>query len=320
MPRARTIRLTALLALLLVSLSLLAWKHHESSKPYNGFDVDGSLVPADEILSGGPPRDGIPALFDPEFVAAGEAGFLDDEDRVLGVATGRQARAYPVRILNWHEVVNDILEDEPLLVTYCPLCGTGMVFKRPAGDAQGFGVSGLLYNSDMLLYDRASESLWSQILGQAVSGPRRGEKLEPVAVDHTTWSEWRARHPYTLVLSTDTGYRRDYARSPYGGYASSEKIWFPVANRDKRYPSKAAVIGLVLDGEARVWPFSELKGSRLPLREKLAGRDLRVHFDADASRAWITDGEGNALAAITSYWFAWMAFYPESSLYQAGQP
>jgi hypothetical protein len=123
---------------------------------------------------------------------------------------GRVAQTNPVRILNWHEVVNDRLGDEAIAVTYCPLCSTGVAFRARLADGDArFGVSGLLYNSDVLLYDRRTESLWSQLLAQAVTGPLKDTKLEPVPVSHTTWSDWKRRHPGTEALSTDTGFVRD---------------------------------------------------------------------------------------------------------------
>jgi hypothetical protein len=145
----------------------------------NGFDLKGASVPVQAIERGGPPKDGTPAIDRPRFVPAARAA-LADADRVLGVARGGVARAYPVRILHWH-VVNDRIGDQALAVTYCPLCGTGVAFRARLADGDAsFGVSGLLDNSDVVLYDRRTESLWSQLLAEAVSGPLKGTKLDPV--------------------------------------------------------------------------------------------------------------------------------------------
>ena len=152
----------------------------------NGYLLNDALIPADEIHHGGPPRDGIPAIDTPQFVDADAAGFLKPSDRVLGIERNGVRKAYPVAILNWHEIVNDRFADEPLVVTYCPLCGTGIAYLSVSGGVElKFGVSGLLYNSDMLLYDRETESLWSQISRQAISGPMKGRKLKSVPVMHT---------------------------------------------------------------------------------------------------------------------------------------
>ena len=149
-----------------------------SALQMNGFDLTGASVPIDEIHHGGPPRDGIPSIDQPRFVSAVEADFLKPDDRVLGFHRPGIARAYPISILNWHEVVNDRVGGEPIAVTFCPLCGTGMVFStRVDGRDLTLGVSGLLYNSDVLLYDRQTESLWSQIMSEAVSGPMKGSRL-----------------------------------------------------------------------------------------------------------------------------------------------
>ncbi|MFU8817641.1 MAG: DUF3179 domain-containing (seleno)protein, partial [Pseudomonadales bacterium] len=184
---------------LLLLAGVAAFAVAVEARTMNGFDLSDALIPVRAIESGGPPRDGIPAINQPKFVAAPEAGFLDDDDRILGVAINGQPKAYPISILNWHEVVNDSSGSQYFVVTYCPLCGTGMVFASNAGDgALIFGVSGLLYNSDVLLFDRNTESLWSQILGKAVSGPLRGEPLPQLPAFHTTWADWRERHPQTL--------------------------------------------------------------------------------------------------------------------------
>ena len=177
----------------------------------NGFDLSETTVPAADLLPGGPPKDGIPALTDPDFIAAEEVSFLEPNDRVLGVIANGVTKAYPLSIMTRHEIVNDTFDGRPVVVTYCPLCFAGMVFDaRIEGRRQTFGVSGLLYNSDVVLYDRETESLWSQLLQQAISGPRRGQALTLLHSTNTTWSDWRERHPGTLVLSDHTGFAVDY--------------------------------------------------------------------------------------------------------------
>ncbi|HSG05403.1 MAG TPA: DUF3179 domain-containing protein, partial [Nitrospiria bacterium] len=185
-----------------------------------GFDLSRSSIPKEDILPGGPPKDGIPALDNPKFLKAGKAALLNSGDRVLGFSGKGEAKAYPIKILNWHEVVNDTVGGKPVVITYCPLCGTGMAFDPVVkGEHFTFGVSGLLYQSDVLMYDRQTDSLWSQILQEAVTGKMMGTRLTLLPLIHTTWEEWRKEHPNTLVLSTDTGYSRNYRRDPYEGYA-----------------------------------------------------------------------------------------------------
>jgi len=287
------------------------------SRTYNGFNLNRASIPTQEIHSGGPPRDGIPSIDDPRFIASAKADFLEPEDRVMGVRHNGVAKAYPIRIMNWHEIVNDEFRGEPVVVSYCPLCGTGMVFSAEVdGQDLEFGVSGLLYNSDVLLYDRYSLSLWSQILGEAVSGMFVGTKLRQLPADHTTWHDWRQRYPDTLVLSRQTGYNRNYARVPYGGYEQSERIYFPVAHRDERYHPKEKVIGLTLAGKAKAYPFAELSKLETPFEDQLAGRKISVHFDAAHRTGRILDTEGREIPSIIGFWFAWVAFHPQTAVYQ----
>ena len=188
---------------LLLALALFAFAQSPVAAPVkNGFDLATAEIPPDDILRGGPPRDGIPAVHDPKFVPADAATFLAPDDRVLGLVVDETARAYPVRILDWHEIVNDRIGDTAFAVTYCPLCGSGVVFRANVGGEQlSFGVSGLLYKSDVLLYDLQTETLWSQLLRRAVSGELRGTRLQSLPVVHTTWRDWKTRHPDSQVLS-----------------------------------------------------------------------------------------------------------------------
>ena len=298
-----------LLALLCIGAALV-W----SGARKNGFDLDNASIPVGEILSGGPPRDGIPAIDNPRFIAAGAADFLADDSRVIGVARGDSARAYPIAILNWHEIVNDEIGGDPIVVTFCPLCGTGMVFQTP-GDTT-LGVSGLLYNSDVLLYDPATESLWSQIKMEAISGKRLGEKLSLIPASHTSWSDWRKRHPDTLVLSTETGHRRDYDRDPYSQYAQRRDLYFPVSSRDNRYHPKEVVIGIAGDKGVKAWPFVELGKSPGEIKDDLGDEPVTVFYDTEARSGRVVDSDGAEIPSVQAFWFAWMAFHPDSEIYQ----
>ncbi|MBL8323511.1 MAG: DUF3179 domain-containing protein [Rubrivivax sp.] len=281
----------------------------------NGFDLRDALVPVQAIERGGPPRDGIPAIDRPKFVPAARAA-LKDPDRVLGVALNGVARAYPVRILNWHEIVNDRFGAQAVAVTYCPLCGTGMAFDARIGAREAsFGVSGLLYNSDVLLYDRATESLWSQVMAKAVTGPLKGAVLVPLPLAHTSWAAWRARHPGTEVLSTDTGFERDYERDPYDGYEKIQRLMFDVQHRDARLPLKEWVLGLRVGGEAKAYPFSLLErrvDAKGRLADRIGGQRVEVRFDRTHRSAEAFDAEGRPLPGVMAYWFAWVAFHPQT--------
>lgn len=296
---------------------LLAWTAvHTFAASKNGFNLDNASIPVAEILPGGPPRDGIPALDKPEFLEADAATFLQNEDRVLGIFRNGIAKAYPIGILNWHEIVNDSFAGEGIVVTFCPLCGTGMAFEaRIDGRTRSFGVSGLLYNSDVLLYDRESESLWSQIARRAVSGEMLGTSLTMVAVAHTSWADWRSRYPQTLVLSTRTGYSRDYTRNPYDGYEVSEATYFPVANKNNRYHPKELVLGLEIDGVFKAYPFVELAKTGGSFRDQVGGSPVQVEFDAAHRTGRVLNADGVEIPTVIAFWFAWTAFHPETEIY-----
>lgn len=285
----------------------------------NGFDLSDALVPRNLIEPGGPPRDGIPAIDSPRFVPAAEVDFLRPEDRVLGLTAFGETRAYPVSILVWHEVVNDWIHDLPLVVTYCPLCGTGLAFL--AEDVTGpltFGVSGLLYNSDLVLFDRETESLWSQLLGQAIAGPLRGTRLAVLPLTHTTWEAWREAHPGSLVLSTDTGFERDYGGNPYADYARGSGLLASVGARSQRYHPKERVLGVTLGGIHKAYPFVELaRAGAALIPDRLAGSEILVRFDPGDQSARAFRSDGVQLPAVTAYWFAWYAFHPDTAVFES---
>jgi hypothetical protein len=202
------------------------------------------------------------------------------------------------------------------------LCGTGVAFSSEVdGSKLDFGVSGLLYNSDVLLYDRQSESLWSQIMSKAITGKYKGHELRRLPIIHTSWAAWKQAHPDTRVLSDNTGYDRDYRRNPYEGYAESSMIYFKVGNRSTRsFHPKERVLGLQVDDSYKAYPFSELdKSDMTEIRDSFAGRSFTVHWDRGNQSARITDAAGEQVATIEGFWFAWFAFHPETEVFDASK-
>lgn len=281
----------------------------------NGFDIESPLIPKQEILKGGPPRDGIPAINRPKFVKAKKAVFLTSEDRVLGIEIDGEARAYPIKILNWHEIVNDSIKGQKISLTFCPLCGSGVAFDASKSE---FGVSGLLYQSDVLLYDYKTESLWSQILGLAISGPSKGMELTMLPIQHTSWGSWFDQYPKTQVLSLDTGFHRDYSRNPYEGYIRSTQIMFPVTQQSVLdiHP-KEQVLGVQVGDKFKAYPFSELakNGTEL-VTDSLGGQKLEIFWDAKGNSARVMN-KSVAKKSMVLFWFAWFGFHPNTQVYSA---
>jgi len=311
---------TRILVLVGVLLGTLVYRYASSAGPTNGFDLSNSILPVEQILHGGPPRDGIPALSAPKLVAAAQAAYLKPNDRIVGIVLNGEARAYPISILNWHEIVNDEIEGQRFAVTYCPLCGTAVAFDATIdGSPTDFGVSGLLYNSDVLLYDRETESLWSQILSKSIAGERVNKQLTPLPISHTTWRDWREKHPDTLVLSDDTGHFRDYQRDPYAGYEQSRSTYFSVNNEaPDNYHPKELVLGLGIDGVYKAYPFIELdRQGKTRFSDSVNGTRFNFEWDSDNRSITVTDTTGQAVAGIQGFWFAWFAFHPDTEVFKS---
>jgi len=281
-----------------------------------GFDVSNAIIPSKEILRGGPPRDGIPSIDQPKFIGADQAHLMRDDDLVVSLTVGSETRAYPLRILVWHEIVNDTIAGLPVAVTYCPLCGTAMVFDRRYGGRElTFAVSGLLFQSDVLMYDRQTETLWSQLGLKAVAGKLVGQDLIWLPAEHLKWKAWRAKYPRGQVLSNDTGYDRDYGNLPYGSYESSPRTMFPVPQPRKELPTKEWIIGIMVNGRAKAYPLATLP-SDTTVEDVVGGITLRVTFDRQTgSFNALRLDTGEAVPFTRAYWFAWQAFNPTTDLW-----
>ncbi|NIR30567.1 MAG: DUF3179 domain-containing protein [Gammaproteobacteria bacterium] len=222
-------------------------------------NFDKTLVDLDEIISGGPPKDGIPAIDDPNFVSAEQAGvWLDAREPVIAVTLNGDARAYPLQILIYHEIVNDRIGGVPVSVTFCPLCNACIVFDRRVDQrVLDFGTTGKLRKSDLVMYDRQTESWWQQFSGRAIVGDLAGTELERIPASIVAFESFERAHPDGRVLSRDTGHRRPYGRNPYRGYDSIDDQPFlfmdPV---DPRLPPMERVLNITVDDQHRLYPFS----------------------------------------------------------------
>ena len=224
----------------------------------------------------------IPAIDSPNFKLA-QTSDKESTDRILGINIQGVQRAYPIRILNWHEIINDSIGGQPIMITYCPLCGSGIAFKS---EQSGFGVSGLLFNSDVLLYDRKTESLWSQIGMRAIAGERKGEELSSIPLIHTTLSQWLKMFPQSEILSTETGYKRDYSRSPYAGYENTPHTYFDVSNKaPSTFHPKSLVLGIRSGAKFKAYPYERLdKLNQNTIHDRINGKNVVINWDSQAEK------------------------------------
>ena len=247
------------------------------------------LVDPEEILSGGPPPDGIPAIDRPRFQRVADVGWLADREPVLALELGGEARAYPVQILTWHEIVNDTVAGTPVAVTYCPLCNSAIAFDRRLGErVLDFGTSGRLYRSALVMYDRQTESLWTHFLGQAVAGTLTGSQMEAHPVATVSWGDFRRAHPGGWVLSRDTGHRRSYGRNPYPGYDDVGTSPFLFQGKvDGRLAAKTRIVGIRRGEEAVAVALDALERRRV----------LETSVDGQPLSVWLKPGTASALDA-----------------------
>ena len=245
---------------------------------------DKMKIRLEEITWGGVRKDGIPALNQPRLVDAADADYMASDDLVFGVSVNGDSRAYPLRIMGWHEMFNDVIGGVPLALAYCTLCGSGILFEteRPEGDPLVFGSSGFLYRSNKLMFDRATHSLWNQFTGKPVSGPLVDSGIElkqrPVVID--TWENWTRANPDTKVLDINTGFLRDYGSGVvYNDYFGSPGLMFPATVDETDHRQKDYVFGVRSFGAAKAWPLKVFDGGRV-INDEMAGTALVLIGDA----------------------------------------
>ncbi len=230
-------------------------------------DTSGEwLIPKDQIFDGGPGKDGIPALLNPQVSDIASINFLEDADLVIAIKFGDEVRVYPHPILDWHEIINDEINGNKFAITYCPLTGSGIAWNRVLnGQETTFGVSGLLYNTNLIPYDRATQSNWSQMKMQCVNGSLIGTSAPVLPLIETSWKTIKQAYPNAKVVTTETGYSRSYDLYPYGDYkTNNDLLIFPVSPDDTRLPRKERVLGAFINGINRAYKFQD-NGSEITL-------------------------------------------------------
>lgn len=281
------------------------------------------IVSPDKIRSGGPPKDGIPSIDNPKYVSVAEAdAWIEDNELVLALNYKGVKRIYPLQIMVWHEIVNDKIAGDAILVTYCPLCGSGIAYESKIivnGKEQvsEFGTSGKLYNSNLVMYDRETDTYWSQIDGKAIVGELTGQELKEISIDTIVWRDWKNSElsSGSEVLSQDTGFNRNYGRDPYGSYYEDSFLFFPVENEDDRIHPKTVIFGIELDGEFKAYKEDDLITEKV-IEDEFAGTKIMVERD-EVGIVKVTNLEtGEEIVKERDFWFAWYAFHPDTELYE----
>ncbi len=331
--------IVSFLAVVIIA-GIMIFRNISQEDPGEGFDrevvADDSLEIAsmdderlmgyhDNIQSGGPPPDGIPPVQDPLYHSMSEADFLmDDRDVVFIVEAENTVYIYPQRILVWHEIVNEDFDGEKVSITYCPLTGSAIGYKGSfAGIQTDFGTSGKLINSNLVMYDRETDSYFPQILGIAVEGDLKGQRLEEFPVLWSTWGNVKETYEDMRVLSENTGFIRDYNRDPYGsyvegsGYYYNNALVFPVMYEDEQFERKEVMIA----GRVKEHPFAIPKAvlaEEKSISFTVDEYSLVANYDEDldTARIFIDDGEETFVNSYDVMWFAWYAFFPETTVYE----
>ena len=319
----------------------------ENAPPFGERVLPVPMSPAalrEHAVDGGPPKDGIPSIDDPSFRPADGDEFLSPESPVVGVVGPETTKAYPRRILLHHEIVNDVVDGVPVSVTYCPLTGTAVGFER--GETT-FGVSGVLINNNLVMYDRTLERWWPQIPAVSIPGPwhdtRGGATLREFSLVRTTWERWRERYPETVLMSDDTGYVRSYVTDPYGnrGYYRSDDTIFENIYTNDRHHAKAWVYGARTSDGAVAFLKESLRDAGI-VHGAIDDRPVVAVYDPSLDTAYVyrnpdettfvhesgsvVDEAGDVHApeelplervlAFDAFWFAWVSYYPNTVVYE----
>lgn len=277
-------------------------------------DTGIHAIDLDQVLSGGPGKDGIPALTNPAFTTLRDTDVHDNTRGILVTLHGEK-RFYPYSILVWHEIVNDRINDTAFAVTFCPLCDSGIVFDRTVnGTVLQFGVSGLLFESNLLMYDTETESLWSQARSDAVVGAYTGTELAILPLQVITLAEVREKHPDATILSTNTGHRRNYNRTPYSGYAESETLYFPTSVSDKRFHAKEPFYIVPFNDSSLAFAYRQIpQGSTT-----FSVLDQTITVTRDGDEVVVQHGD-RMLPAYFEFWFSWATHHQDDGIVLLGE-
>jgi hypothetical protein len=277
------------------------------AKAQSEFTTDFSKhsVPYGEILSGGPPKDGIPSIDAPKLISVSEANdWLNDREPVVFVQVNDDARAYPIQILMWHEIVNDVVAGEPLMISFCPLCNTAIAFRRTYGDqVLVFGTTGRLRYSNLIMYDRQTETWWQQATEDAIAGKYTGAQLEFYPASMISWKDFRTLYPDGKVLSRDTGYPRDYGRNPYFGYDDINQTPFLYdGSTPNQLPPMARVLTVEVNDDAVAYPYEMLREANV-INDRVGSEDIVVFWTEGTASALDTQNipDGQEVGSAVAY-------------------
>ncbi len=279
--------------------------------------TDGAKILPSELIPACQGQDCIASLDHPQFeTATSVSTWLNDDDRVFGLSYNGVVRAYPERIIAWHLVINDQIKNQPIIVTYSPLTGSASAYKPLVNSINTqFGVSGLVRESGIILYDRLQGNLWEQLTGQAILGAaaQANETLTPLPVSLTTWKLWKEAHPDTEVLSKITGYKGSYAKTPYDTYLDTDKLLLQATSTNKTLPNKTLVYGLELGGTSKAYPVTSLKTTAIT--DRIGSDTITIQRQADGLVTAVNTKTNEPIRVTPVYWFAWSYFHPETTIY-----
>lgn len=279
--------------------------------------TEGAKVQPEELIPACQGQDCIASLDHPQFETATSANsWLNDDERIFGISYNGVTRAYPERIIAWHLVVNDVIKNQPIIVAYSPLTGNAAAYKPIVHSINTqFGVSGLVRESGIILYDRLQGNLWEQLTGQAILGPaaQANETLAPLPISLTTWKVWKEAHRDTEVLSKITGYKGSYTKTPYDSYLDNDKLLLQATSTNTTLPNKTLIYGVELGSISRAYPAASLKTT---ITDRLGSDTITLQRQADGLVTAVKNGTQEPIRVTPVYWFAWSYFHPQTTVYR----